>query len=182
MLIVQNAAPNAGMTLLASGSVSSAATLDFVLTSYTAFRGISFLLDNFTPATDGTELEMRFSTDGGSTYISSGYNYAVGIRPDTGAVTALASGSAGQLAIAYPIGNASNEGYSGQIWLPGQARSAAWPRIFHTGYFIDNAATPTGETCTGGGANETAQDVDAVRFLFSSGNIASGFYAMYGWR
>lgn len=141
-----------------------------------------FLLDGFVPATDGTELEMRFSTDGGSTFISSGYNYSVSMRNDSGTASAIANGSAGQIGIAYPVGNAATEGYSGRIELIGQTGTTLWPRIFHVGYFIDNTATPAGLNCLGGGSNETAQDVDAVRFLFGSGNIASGNYAVYGYR
>jgi hypothetical protein len=47
-------------------------------------------------------------------------------------------------------------------------------------YYVNNAVTPAGTFISGGGAKETAQDTDAVRFLFGSGNIAEGNYAVYG--
>lgn len=47
-----------------------------------------------------------------------------------------------------------------------------------TTYFMD--AGSAANFATGGGAREAAQDTDAIRSLFSAGNIAEGKYAVYG--
>ncbi len=170
-----------GMLLLTSGTVA-AATLDIVLTSYTAYRGIKIFLSGLIPATDGVTLLMRFSTDGGSTYDAAGYNYVTNAWDDTGFNNLSVSGSATSIFIttASVIGNGATEGYNGEFTLMAQTSTALWARVFHSGYYISASATPAGNYVTGGGARETAQDTDAVRFLFSSGNIASGSYAVYG--
>jgi hypothetical protein len=49
--------------------------------------------------------------------------------------------------------------------------------IWQLNYWRDNGAQ---SRIQGGGARLSAADVDAVRFLFSSGNITSGTIRMYG--
>ncbi len=172
-----------GASLLTSGSASGA-TLDIVLTSYTAYRGLRFVLSGFRPATDGAGLMLRFSTDGGSTYAATGYNWVrVGADDSTssGNATFAANGNDTSIVIAgAEIGNGATEGYNGEITLLNQTSTAFWSRVTHTGYLITSDATPSGKFITGGGAKETAQDTDAVRFLFSTGNITAGNYAVYG--
>jgi hypothetical protein len=177
-----------GLQFLTSGTVAAAATLDIVLTGYTAYRGLKIVLGGFLPVTDGARLLMRFSTDGGSSYDASGYNYGLIGVADTNSVLSEGSGSTTSIGITmtgggapdYGIGNGATEGYSGEIILLKQTSAALWSRAHHQGYYISSAATPAGVMLTGGGAREAAQDTDAVRFLFSAGNITSGDYSLYG--
>ena len=102
---------------------------------------------------------------------------------DAGTQKDMNSGSATSILVAAAIagiGNGSAEGYCGEITLLNQTSAAFWTRVFFQGYFIDSQATPSGVWMAGGGAKETAQDTDAVQFLFSSGNISAGNYACYG--
>ncbi len=175
-----------GMHLLTSGSASGA-TLDIVLTSYTAYRGIKIFLSSLRPATDAVALWCRFSTDGGSSYDATGYDWGymyLGSDDPAGSIPATTSTNVGSSTLIYlsstNIGNGAAEGYNGEITLLNQTATAAWSRITHQGYYISSAATPKGGLIYGGGAKETAQDTDAIRFLFSSGNITSGNYAVYG--
>lgn len=170
-----------GLVLLTSGAVSSAATLDLVLTTYTGYRAIKIVLANWAPATDNVQLQMRFSTNGGSSYDDSASNYRFSNRffPDTGNDGTAGTGT-GNTSLGISIadhGNATNEKLSGEISIFGQAaveftRSTWLMTCTNTsGASISNA---------GGGYRTAAQDTDAVRLLFSSGNIASGSYAVYG--
>jgi hypothetical protein len=61
-------AAGGGSNPLTSGTFSTAATVDFVLTSYTAFRGLKFLITNLTVSDDSARIWLRTSTDGGSSY------------------------------------------------------------------------------------------------------------------
>lgn len=183
--LISNIAQAGGLQLLASGTVA-AATLDILLTSFTAYRGFVIVLSGFLPATDATILYLRFSTDGGATYDATGYNYAFGEFDDAGAaVTTVgnASGSAAQIQLSNNnIGNGSAEGYNSVITLLNPSSTAFWSRVTHNGAFIDSSATPRLRGVYGAGSREAAQDTNAVRFLFSSGDIAAGNYALYGYR
>ncbi len=172
-----------GIVLLTSGSASGA-TLDLVLTTYTDYRGLKFVLGGFRPATDGAALWMRVSTDGGSTYDASATDYMYFAATEDNAVTNAPVNSTGDTKISITpaiIGNGAAEGFSGEITLLKQTSTALWPRIHATGSMITSTVTPTvAMIWASTGARKAAQDTDAVRFLFSAGNITSGDYAVYG--
>ena len=180
-------APASGLALLTSGSVASVSSLDIVLTSYTGYRGLIFMLANFLPVTDGVTLMLRVSTNGGSSYDAAAGNYqfasyginsaGTGVNSSTTSSTVinLSTGTGGAL-----VGNASGEGLNGRIEIYRQTVTGFRPRIlFHTAA-NSNAATTDVVQQIGVGGRTANQDTDAVRFLFSSGNISSGDYAVYG--
>lgn len=170
----------AGQILLASGTVSAAATLDIVLTSYTAYRGLQFVLSGFLPVTNGVVLWMRLSTNGGSSYDAGGTDYVVTITETSGSAV-VNTGNVANIdlgGVDVGVGSASTKGWNGIITLLNQVSTAAWPLVNITGTFMDSSGFLT--NVSGAGARRTAQDTDAVRFLFSSGNISAGNYAVYG--
>ena len=177
----ENMVPAGGLELLNSGTVTNAATLDIVLTSFTAYRALRFQLTNFLPATDGANLQMQWSTNGGASYDASGYNWSAQEINDNPTSAARGSNSATAIILGLGVGNAATEGISSHVDIFGQTSTAFWNRCTVHSYFIDNNATPRGTTHVGGGSREAAQDTDAVRFSFSSGNIASGSWALYGY-
>jgi hypothetical protein len=78
------------------------------------------------------------------------------------------------------VGNVSTEGVNATLKLMGWQLSSIRPRIMFDGVYLSNAATAAVTRFVGGGQHDTAQDVTALRLAFSSGNIASGKYAVYG--
>lgn len=173
---------NGGTVLLTSGTVSSAATLDLVLTSYTGYRGLIFELMNFIPATDNVSLLFRVSTNGGSSYDSSAGNYMyAGITTASNSDTVFGSDrstSATSITTNVRVGNGSSEGCNLLLRIMDQANTAIKPKISYKGEQYEAADLLS--HIVGFGLRNTAQDTDAVRFLFSSGNISSGKYAVYG--
>lgn len=171
-----------GAILLTSGTVSAAATLDIVLTSYTSYRAIKFLLTALIPATNDVALWMRFSTNGGSSYNAgaSDYSYATFVS-----YTADDYSSADSKIILVPISifgisNAATGGVSLEVTLYDQTSTTRYSAVRSSALPVyTGIASPIVEA---NGYRNTAQDTDAVRFLFSSGNIASGKYAVYGLR
>ena len=79
------------------------------------------------------------------------------------------------------VGSAATEGLSAVVDLLGPTSTARWSQMFFSGSAVDSQATPVFAQVSGGGTRRTAQDTDAIRFLFSTGNIASGTYAVYGY-
>ncbi len=176
-----SAAPIQGTALLASGTVSSAATLDIVLTSYTGYRGILIKLINFIPATDAVTLQMRVSTDGGSSYDASAGAYwyiNTGGYSNSGVLAIIRSTGATSISLADGIGNGASEGITSDVTIMGQTNTAVRQRIGLESWYYDS--NNNAGHLMGTGLRATAQDTDAVRFLFSSGNIGSGTYAVYG--
>lgn len=170
--------PGSGIALLNSGSVAAAATLDIVLTSYSAYRGFIVELYNFIPATDNVDLWMRTSTDGGSTFGAAGSDYAWALDY-LGLSESSSSDSKMQLNQGVDsVGNGSSEGISTTVKMMFPAGTAINKRIIFQSVWNDDGGNL--KTCAGGGERDATADVDALRFLFSSGNITSGSWALYG--
>ena len=161
-------------------TVSAAATLDIVLTSYTGYRALQLVLGNFRPATDAQALYLRFSTDGGSTFDAgvSDYNWAY-VRFGDAALGGNEDVADSEIQIGPIMGNAATEGGSFTLTIYQQTSTAHWTKCFFDGHLIDINSNP--HCLIGGGAREATQDTDAIRFLMSSGNIAEGNWALYGY-
>lgn len=170
------------LSFITSGTASSSSSLDF--TSLGNYSYIEFVLVDILGATDDIDFYIRTSTDNGSTYDNGATDYAQVIIGRSGA-TAIAVtpakttqiGVTNNQALGVDIGNVAGEGLSGRFLLfnpTGTAKRKMWGEF----NFI-NADGNAGMSTTAA-TRDTAADVDAVRFLFSSGNIASGSIYVYG--
>jgi len=168
-----------GDGLIATATASSSAALEF--TNLNGFTAISFILQQVRPATNAVYLYMRVSTDNGSTYIATGYDYAlwaVNTTPGSGALTG--SNAAQILTCGNPLGNTSYVGMTGSILVAG-LDSATKVKYFSIDTAYGNS-TPANERSAGMGVNSTSSAINAVQFYMSSGNIADGTISVYGIR
>ena len=177
-----------GLTFIVSTDISNAATFDFTAVDASAYDNYVIYLMNVIPATDNSYLEMRTSTDGGSSYDSSSGNYGWAISGMDGA-----GGQDDQLANDVQIrlngdktdanrrfGSAAGEdGVSGVITVHGphlaKETFITW-NIAHTNANGDGAPNHF----TGAGKRKSSADVDAFRIMFNTGNIESGTISVFG--
>jgi len=159
-----------GSTLLASGTVSSAASLDIVMTTYTDYPNKVLILDSFLPAIDTATMRCHVSTDGGSSFDTGASDY----RDQTGLLSHI------ELA---PVGVGTTAGESGVGAMITMFNTV---RATHQGAFFVQSTYNTGvatiEILTKATHRATAQDTDAFQVICGSGNIASGNWALYGYR
>lgn len=139
-------------------TISADATIDVV--GIEAGFDYIFALQNVLPATDLVSLSVRTSTDGGSTY-------------DAGADYTTDAGATESQIVVSPstIGNAAGEGISVDVLLHNPADTE---HTYVTSLHTAHRGTTITTTGIAGGKRNSAADVDAIRFLFSSGNLASG--------
>lgn len=173
-----------GIRQLAGGTLSAAATLDIPIGLYWPdYSELEIHLLNFIPGTDGAELLCRVSTDGGVSFNagSTDYKYAH-TRQVSDAITPQGARSAGTTAISLNNGNGAgsgtSEGMSARVSISGWGNTALKPRIrYDCDVYTDNDLIAR---FMGAGLRNTAQAVTDLRFLFASGNIASGKYRVIG--
>ena len=170
-------------------SASSAATFAFTSVDASAYDAYVIYLMNVTPATDAQHLWLRTSTDGGSSYDTSGYSWSVlrqagtsdgGLGPDQDlddSEIALTGDDTGDMNL---VGSATGEdGVSGTIRIHGphlaKATMVNWQLAFQ-------AAQPESaiNMALGGGGRDSAADVDAFQIKFASGDIESGTISVFG--
>lgn len=168
--------------LISALSPASAATADFVLPTSPAYRFFR-LLGWIIPATDNVDSWIRFSNDGGATYRAgaSDYNWSMQRNVVTGTPSDLhdADTADNQGKLMIGVGNAAGEFFSFDITILGAPTASVKTSWIGHGFGV--SLTPTPITWRSGGSVVVAAEINnAVRLMFSSGNIASGQISLYG--
>lgn len=181
--VVDYVAANAGgLVFIESQDLSNDSSVSFTGFSSGSYDAYRFVFQNVIPASDGVELWLRFSTNGGSTYATGTdtYRWALKYVEAASPLSESGAGSDGDVKIimGQSVGSGSNEyGVSGTLDIFGPhltGRTACFWNI----WYADNGNA--GRWLSGAAERTAAEDTDAVRFLYSSGNLESGTITMYG--
>lgn len=172
--------PSAGFILLETQTASTSATLDFTSAITSAYDTYQFEFIEVKPDTNNVNFYMRASIDGGSTFLSTSI-----YQHTTWLWRAGASGQGGstdaQLNVTFNniSTNASYPGVCGTMKLYAPLGTTYRKHVSgQFSFFGEGSAYPEGSVLMG--TLETTSAVNAIRFYFSSGNIASGIIRCYG--
>lgn len=178
---------NPSCVMLNSATASASAVIDF--TGLTSTYDVYLVkMTHVIPATNAVSLNLRFSVDNGSTFESGATDYKFAVNAYAASGVSKSQGSTGNSAIALHgtdniTNTTSHGGLSGVIVLYGlSATSTQKSCSFNTVYDVStNFSACYGGGVAAGSALQT-NDVDAIRFFMSSGNIATGEFYLYGIR
>lgn len=160
-------------TLISTATASGSATLDFTTGFSSTYCRWMWVIDSIYPATNNSQFYMRTSTDGGSTYDSGATDYEF-------ANTLNGSGSSDSyIKLTGNLSNAGTLKYKSVIQVSGLLNSSENQKFF---YISDEAYSTSKTKAVAYGSRKNTADIDAVRFLMSSGNISGGTIRMYGLR
>ncbi len=174
-------------TFLSSATASASSSIDFTSSVITStYDQYAVTMTNIKPATDSVVLWLRFSVSG-SFITATDYpeafmaiNNAAGSAANNAgwANSASAKISMNSNASSNKLGTATNEQYNGTVFIynPSDASHFTTCRG-HCVYETDGGLFTTGSM---GGHYIQTSAVDGIRFLMSSGNIASGVFRVYG--
>lgn len=174
----------AGLVLIQEQTASASATIDFITGISSTYEHYILDIIDLVPATDNTSPYLRFSTDGGSTFRSSGGDYYFGNNGFLvdGGITSGPTGNNAATQIELTnvqsnVGNSSEESFSCTIHIYNPAGSRRKP----VNYFSSYVGTATEAAFAhGAGLLNTLSAVNGLRILMSSGNITSGKFKLYG--
>ena len=166
--------PN-GMGLIGTVTASNSANISF--TGLTGYDKYMLIVEDAIPVSASVQLSLQLGTGAGPTYISSGYNSAY--------ISGLAAAAAGQLtsqsnlqlnAFTNSQNNTASSGASGVVWLTGFLgnRDAAI-----NGQFSQNGNSIELDIF-GGAVTANTTTKTAIKISYSSGNILSGVFSLYG--
>jgi len=166
------------VSVVSFGTLASAATLELTLDE-TLYDRFELCLYNCIPAADG-DLRARVSIDGGATFISSASAYETLLRGyvDSTAVSSFAASTSIEI---------SNEAYNLDTVNNGLTAVLDIMHPHGGGEFVISGLTWTRDYSNRHvshrtiGTTNADRDVDAIQLYFSSGNIASGKYVLYGY-
>jgi len=184
--------PTGAMTLIKEQTASSSATISFVngtsdVVLDNTYPIYLFKFINCHPATNAVNLSFQCSTNAGSSYGMTitntyfrAYQYEDGSSGSgVGYVDAFDyAQSTSNIMIHENTGNDNDQSISGEMWLFNPS-STTYVKHYMTRTQNYNGSDITTDAYTAGYINST-DDVDAIKFLFSSGNIDSGTIKLYG--
>jgi hypothetical protein len=169
------------LVLLEQHTASSSAALDFTTAISSAYDEYQIEFINVVPATDGAVLWMRLSTDGGSSYDTSTiYDYTSGYAYAGGTGVGSSATSSDKILLMDGVDNSANYGIVGHIRLFNPLSTAVYKQIVGQLMRFDSRGTLGLVMLTPMGVYRSTTAVDAMRFLFDTGNIASGTIRVYG--
>jgi hypothetical protein len=184
--VLASAVANLGLVFIATVNASSQATVDFTTGLDDTYDAYVIKVSNAKPATDDVEAWLRIGTGGGPTYQTSGYGWSAKITIDTTEIAPVGVTSDGQIEMSFAaggtvaVGNASGEGWSGTIDFDNP--DGSFYPMFRFGARYNRAADGLGYAVYGAGQYNTVGAITGIRFMFSSGDVASGRFTLYGHR
>lgn len=141
------------------------------------------VLTDLRPANDGDDfyIRLRDATLEAFQSDANDYEYSFSrLSSDSTTYAAVSSQSATLILGANAVGNASSDGLCGSIFIRNPSLTTSRCYVDGTLDCFDNSATPLLRRFNFVGAYNAVQNpIDGVRFLFSTGNIASGSAALY---
>jgi hypothetical protein len=183
--------PSAGaMTLLNTLTASSSATLSDTTSITSSYDLYMFAFDSLIPATNAVSFYIQYSTNGGSSWLTSSYYFTSGngLNNTLNSSNFNFNGNGSAVIIGGGIDAAilntpAGYGLCGVSYLNNPLATTFRKCTYGNGaYFIQNSSF--GATYlshyTHSGAYDANNAINAVRFLFSSGNITSGKIRIYG--
>jgi hypothetical protein len=179
---VANDANAGSVKLLATVTASSSATVDFDNFLDSTYDTYMVTYSNVLAATDAVDFYTRFGTGATPTYQASLYRYSkTGGR--AGSVVQRDSSNSTAAAIIMndsgvnSLGNVAGEEVSGVMYIHGPASAV------HTSCHYSQSREDADDFMqqeVGSGKWDSTTAVTSVRFLMSSGNVASGEFKLYG--
>lgn len=182
--MIMASAAGGGARLVASQTASSSSSLSFD-DLFQANKNYIIKLEHVQPATDSVKLGIRLAAVGGSYLTASGdYEHAVQVSVGgTGTNEGNTTTTYINLVGGSNVGNSASESVTGVIWFNNPMKSTksamlTWNICFETDANTIGTAQGSGQWRNSTGSFATAS-IDSIRFLFSSGNIASGTIRIY---
>lgn len=173
-----------GLVYITGGTASSSSSLDFTDCFSATYDAYKIVISNITAATDGARLTMLFSTDSGSSWVSSGYRISLDAQGFNGVEVYDFSNSTTQANLipddsGWGLSNAATEEhYSTTINIYKPFDSGVETLFtFGPGAYVNESGNISLVT---GGGTLSASEVDSVRFIMSTGNIGVGDIRIYG--
>jgi hypothetical protein len=172
-------APPSGtaLTKIQTQTASASATIDF--TNITGHTNYIIYVNDLLPATDNVTLSVRISTDAGGTWKSGATDYHYQLLSISNTSTGAAQ-STGASDFTTSLGWSNTAARSGggilQVIAPGDGNG--FTTMIWDSHYMDNSGNMRKYQSAGRYTQNTA--VTGVRFYFSSGNITTGTFVLYG--
>ena len=178
--------PTGSMTLLQTQTASSSASLEFTSNIDSTYDSYIFKFYDIHPSGTNTELDVAFSSNGGSSYgIAKTTTAFYALHNEADSVTTLTYSTGTDLAqstsaknLMVNVGDGDDESGAGTMQLFNPS-STTFVKHFIANVNIYDEGAQTVNRYTAGYVNTTSA-INAVKFSMSSGNMDNGVIKLYG--
>ena len=125
---------------------------------------------------DNKAIEVAVSNDGGSSFESSNYEWGWMYQKSNGTFTEKGNQSGGDFA--QNIGNNTGENFNVATYLYNLGDSSSFSNV--TWHGVGITQDPDILSTYGSGVYQVAETINAIQIKFSSDNVASGVFSLYG--
>ena len=179
-LVTDLAALGIGWKLIQTQTASNSAAISFTSGLTSTYRHYMVALTSVYPATDDVSLVMRFSQS--ASFLSGAGNYGWAYilnKDDASTPSGQASASATFMQLANNVSNIATRSLTGHVRIYNPAGAATFKKAQFSNTHIDPLVSLL--NISGSAVLKLNTDpIDGVQFLFSSGNITSGVFSLYG--
>jgi hypothetical protein len=167
------------VVLIDTQTASSSASITFTDLDST-YERYAVHISNIIPATNISQLYMRTSANNGSSYDSGASDYEITNFGAWNTTSGTGNANASYMQV-FPsnLGTASNELAHAEVMLYSPS-SSQYTYMKSDSVMLDHSGVHYIGVCAGYRASAAA--VDAIQFIMSSGNIASGTFKLYGYK
>jgi len=166
------------LELIEEQTVSNVATCNFTNIQGANYDVHLLQIETMFGATDNVPTYLRFSNDSGSSFESSGYQYAFQ-NGRYGTFEEHKSTSTSAINLTNNAGNGTNESTNIYCYIYNANNSSKYTFSTHQGTFFYQSATAM-TMAFGGGVYPTAETINGFQILKSSGNITSAKISLFG--
>lgn len=169
-LIGGSAGGGDGWVIESTVAISADATINF--TDLSSSVEHQFCLEDIVPSADTAAPQFRASIDNGENYLASGeYERAIRTHNAGGTTGNLDDVSQNQITLGVAAGTGTGENFNMTLTLPNIGGS-----LYKVVEVFGKSYTANGnfQFVVGGGSVNTTSAINAVQFLITSGNYASG--------
>lgn len=156
--------------LIQTQTASNSAILDFTTGISAAYTTYVFVVTNMVPVSNAQVLQLLFSVDGGSSYLSS--NYSSGCMSFLVSSVSIANNASTSAVVLSGAINNSAPGASATLYMYNM-ETAAISYSSGIGFYNSN------QIALLAGGNSGTSAVNAFRLQMASGNISSGTASLY---
>lgn len=163
--------------LIATGTASNSATIDFTgLTSSYSYYYV--VISNAQPVNNTDNLLFRVSTDNGSTYSATGYYYAATTQNSASGTGTNTAANSTNFRISFSQSNGGNDNGGGILEIINPSQTATYHQFLGNMTYVDSTGAIV--TSVGGCLWVSTSAINAIRFLYNTGNINTGTFKLYG--
>jgi hypothetical protein len=174
-------APSGSQVLLSAQTASSSSSISFTSIP-SGYDQYIVTLTNIVPATNGAQLYMQVGEGGGCTIESANYSWWTYAFNHSGA-SASGNTSDSQIHISSNGGGVANSpsgiGVTGALNINSLASSSLYKQVVGNVTYLENGSSDATQVVSGRYTGDT-NSITCLKFFFSSGNISSGDFALYG--